>query len=116
MGPDPADGRNTAPGVTSNVLTQSGVIRSDIRTSFVGSSTTAAPGVPIRLTITVVNVNSACAALDSAGRLESAAAEYFFRRRLTGEQLEHSCCIAWATGGSLVPVQERQKFLSSYSL
>jgi D-serine dehydratase len=58
---------------------------------------------------------SACAALDSAGRLESAAAEYFFRRRLTGEQLEHSCCIAWATGGSLVPVQERQKFLSSYS-
>ena len=64
MGPYPADGRNTAPGLTSNVLTQSGVIRSDIRTSFVGSSTTAAPGVPIRLTITVVNVNAACAALE----------------------------------------------------
>lgn len=56
---------------------------------------------------------SACAALDSAGRLESAAAEYLRRCRLTGKRLENSCSIAWATGGSLVPEQERQKFLSA---
>jgi protocatechuate 3,4-dioxygenase beta subunit len=45
-----------------NVLNQSGVVRSDIRSSF-GSSTTTAPGVPLTLTLTVVNSNNNCAAL-----------------------------------------------------
>ncbi|MBI1200855.1 MAG: intradiol ring-cleavage dioxygenase [Phenylobacterium sp.] len=61
-GPYPADGTNTANGVLSNVLTQSGVVRSDIRSSF-GASTTAAPGVPLALTIKLVNVNAGCTAL-----------------------------------------------------
>jgi protocatechuate 3,4-dioxygenase beta subunit len=45
-----------------NVLNQSGVVRSDIRSSF-GSSTTTAPGVPLTLTLSVVNSNNNCAAL-----------------------------------------------------
>lgn len=61
-GPYPADGTNTSSGSTSNVLTVSGVIRSDIRTSFVGS-TTAATGVPVTFTITVVDANNGCAPL-----------------------------------------------------
>lgn len=53
-GPYPADGTNTSSGATSNVLTASGVIRSDIRSSFI-SSTTQASGVPFTLTITLQN-------------------------------------------------------------
>ncbi len=48
-GPYPADGSN---GV--NVLTQSGIVRSDIRSSF-GSSTTTAAGVPLTITLKVVD-------------------------------------------------------------
>ena len=46
----------------SNVLSSSGIVRSDIRSSF-GSSTTTAAGVPLSLTLTVVNSNQACAPL-----------------------------------------------------
>jgi protocatechuate 3,4-dioxygenase beta subunit len=61
-GPYPADGTNTSSGSTSNVLTVSGVVRSDIRSSFVGS-TTVATGVPVTFTITVVDANNSCAPL-----------------------------------------------------
>lgn len=61
-GPYPADGSNMANGVLSNILTTSGVLRSDIRSSFAGLSGTAA-GVPLTLTVNLVNVNGACAAL-----------------------------------------------------
>lgn len=61
-GPYPADGTNNAAGSTSNVLTATGVVRSDIRSSFLTTSTVAA-GVPVTLTLTVVDVNSACAPL-----------------------------------------------------
>lgn len=61
-GPYPADGTNTSSGSTSNVLTASGVVRSDIRSSFIGS-TTVAPGVQLALTLTLVDVNSSCAPL-----------------------------------------------------
>jgi protocatechuate 3,4-dioxygenase beta subunit len=61
-GPYPADGTNSSNGATSNVLTVNGVVRSDIRASFV-SSTTVATGVLVTLTLTVVNVNAACAPL-----------------------------------------------------
>jgi protocatechuate 3,4-dioxygenase beta subunit len=63
-GPYPADGTNQSSGATSNVLTQSGVIRSDIRPSFL-SSTTVAQGVAVTLTITLVNVNNSCAPLQN---------------------------------------------------
>ena len=49
-GPYPADGTNGA-----NVLTETGVVRSDIRSSF-GTSTTTAPGVPTTLELTVLDV------------------------------------------------------------
>lgn len=62
-GPYPGDGTNTSSGVTSNVLPLNGVVRSDMRSSFVGSSTATAAGVQVTLTITVVNVNSSCAPL-----------------------------------------------------
>ncbi|MBX3594731.1 intradiol ring-cleavage dioxygenase [Sphingomonas sp.] len=62
-GPYPADGTNTSSGATSNVLTSSGVVRSDIRSSFVGSSTTTVAGVAVTLTLTLVDVNSSCAPL-----------------------------------------------------
>ena len=61
-GPYPSDGSNTVNGMASNVLIQSGVVRSDIRSSF-GSSSTVAPGVPLTLTLTVVNSNTSCTTL-----------------------------------------------------
>jgi protocatechuate 3,4-dioxygenase beta subunit len=62
-GPYPADGTNTSSGSTSNALTASGIVRSDIRSSFLGTSTTIATGVQLTLTLTVVNVNATCAPL-----------------------------------------------------
>ncbi|TNE64411.1 MAG: intradiol ring-cleavage dioxygenase [Alphaproteobacteria bacterium] len=62
-GPYPADGSNSVSGSTVNVLTQSGVVRSDIRSSF-GSYSGTADGVPVTLKITLVNVNDGCAPLE----------------------------------------------------
>ena len=61
-GPYPSDGTNSVNGTISNVLAASGIVRSDIRPSF-GASTNTAPGVPLVLTITLVNTNASCAAL-----------------------------------------------------
>lgn len=61
-GPYPSDGSNTVNGAVSNVLADSGVVRSDIRSSF-GSSTTVAAGVPMTLTLTLLNSNNLCAPL-----------------------------------------------------
>lgn len=51
-GPYPGDGSNGR-----NVLAQSGVVRSDIRSSF-GSSTTTATGVPTTVKLTLVDVTT----------------------------------------------------------
>lgn len=64
-GPYPADGTNSASGSTSNVLTVSGVVRSDIRSSFINSTTTA-DGVQLELTLQLVDVNNGCAAIAGA--------------------------------------------------
>lgn len=61
-GPYPSDGSNTVNGMVSNVLSQSGVVRSDIRSSFDISGNTA-PGVPLALTLSLVNSNNLCAPL-----------------------------------------------------
>ena len=61
-GPYPSDGSNTINGMVSNVLQDSGVVRSDIRPSF-GVSSNVAPGVPLTLKLTVVNSNNSCALL-----------------------------------------------------
>jgi protocatechuate 3,4-dioxygenase beta subunit len=55
-GPYPADGSNG-----QNVLTRSGVVRSDIRSSL--STGTVAVGVPLTVKLKLVNTNNACAAL-----------------------------------------------------
>lgn len=65
-GPFPADGSN---GV--NVLTATGIVRSDIRSSF-GEATGTAEGVPLDLTLTVVDVSGA----DEAGKPLAGAAVY----------------------------------------
>ena len=62
-GPYPADGSNSSNGSLVNVLDDSGIQRSDIRSSF-GSASGTADGVTMTLTITVVDVNSGCAALE----------------------------------------------------
>jgi protocatechuate 3,4-dioxygenase beta subunit len=56
-GPYPGDGSNGA-----NALALSGIVRSDIRASIAGASGVAA-GVPMTLTIELVNTNSACSDL-----------------------------------------------------
>lgn len=61
-GPYPADGTNTKSGATVNALTQNGVVRPDIRSSFGGMSGTA-DGVEVNLVIHLVDVNNGCAPL-----------------------------------------------------
>ncbi len=58
-GPYPGDGSNGP-----NALAASGVVRSDIRSSFAGLSGTA-PGVLLTVNLTLTNVNASCAALSS---------------------------------------------------
>jgi len=62
-GPYPGDGTNSNASGVVNVLTQSGVVRSDIRSSFNGPTGVAA-GVPLTIKLQVVNVNGSCASLD----------------------------------------------------
>lgn len=62
-GPFPADGTNRIAGQTANVLTQSGVVRDDIRTSF-GGLTGVAEGAPLNLDLTLVSVDAGCAPLE----------------------------------------------------
>ncbi|KUL35317.1 intradiol ring-cleavage dioxygenase [Actinoplanes awajinensis] len=57
-GPYPADGSNGP-----DVRVQSGIVRSDIRSSF-GTSTTTAPGVPLQFSLTVQNL--ACTLVSGA--------------------------------------------------
>jgi protocatechuate 3,4-dioxygenase beta subunit len=61
-GPYPADGTNQSSGPISNVITQSDFQRSDIRTSVDGAG--EAEGVQLTFTITLVDVNNDCAALE----------------------------------------------------
>ncbi|MFL6688770.1 MAG: intradiol ring-cleavage dioxygenase [Alphaproteobacteria bacterium] len=61
-GPFPADGTNQSQGETSDVLTESGVVRKDIRRSFL-SSTTKARGVNVTIRMTLVNTNAMCTRL-----------------------------------------------------
>lgn len=60
-GPYPADGSNTVSNQTVNVLTRSGIVRSDIRTSI--STGNTAPGVPMNIVLNLVDSNSNCAPL-----------------------------------------------------
>jgi protocatechuate 3,4-dioxygenase beta subunit len=64
-GPYPGDGTNSNSSGVVNVLTQSGVVRSDIRSSF-GSASGTAAGVPLTIKLQIVNANNNCAALANA--------------------------------------------------
>jgi protocatechuate 3,4-dioxygenase beta subunit len=59
-GPYPGDGSNGA-----NVLNVSGVVRSDIRSSF-GTSTTTAKGVPLTIKLSIVELAKSCSPLAGA--------------------------------------------------
>jgi protocatechuate 3,4-dioxygenase beta subunit len=59
-GPFPGDGSNGP-----NVLSESGVVRKDIRSSF-GSSTTVAAGVPVAINLTIQDAGGNCAPLAGA--------------------------------------------------
>ncbi len=61
-GPYPGDGTNTANGSLVNVLTQSGVVRSDIRSSF-GTMSGTAGGVALTVSLKLVNSANNCANL-----------------------------------------------------
>jgi protocatechuate 3,4-dioxygenase beta subunit len=60
-GPYPGDGTNSNASGVVNVLTQSGVVRSDIRSSFNGASGTAS-GVPLTIKLKIINANNSCGA------------------------------------------------------
>lgn len=61
-GPYPGDGSNSSVGGVANALALSGILRSDIRTSIASASGTAA-GVPLTITLRLVNTNGSCADL-----------------------------------------------------
>ncbi|MRV74720.1 intradiol ring-cleavage dioxygenase [Duganella sp. FT92W] len=58
-GPYPGDGTNSNSSGVVNVLTMSGVVRKDIRSSFNGPTGTAA-GVPLTIKLKILNANNAC--------------------------------------------------------
>lgn len=64
-GPYPGDGSNTSNGATSNALGLASIVRSDITSSIDGASGTAA-GVPLTITLTLVDSSNSCTPL--AGR------------------------------------------------
>jgi protocatechuate 3,4-dioxygenase beta subunit len=59
-GPYPGDGSNGP-----NVLTESGIVRTDIRSSF-GSASGTAEGVPLTVTLSLLDQANGCAALAGA--------------------------------------------------
>lgn len=62
-GPYPGDGSNSAGGGVANALMLSGIVRADIRSSIDGADGTA-DGVPLTVTLKLVNTNDSCAPLE----------------------------------------------------
>ena len=61
-GPYPGDGTNSVSGTVVNALTLAGIVRSDITPSFAGAAGVAA-GVPLTVTLKLVNTGAGCASL-----------------------------------------------------
>lgn len=61
-GPYPADGSNRAHGTLANVLSESGIVRADMRPSL-NPAQAVAEGTPLELTLTLVDVTRGCAPL-----------------------------------------------------
>jgi protocatechuate 3,4-dioxygenase beta subunit len=64
-GPFPADGTNSNGDGIANALAMSGIVRSDIRSSFNGATGVAA-GVPLTIRLELVNVSQNCASAAGA--------------------------------------------------
>ena len=64
-GPYPGDGTNSTSSGVANALILAGIVRRDIRTSVAGA-TGVAEGIPLTLTLQLVNVKSNCASLAGA--------------------------------------------------
>ena len=79
-GPYPGDGSNGP-----DLLNQSGVVRSDIRSSF-GSSTTVAEGVPLTIKLTIQDLANNCAPL-------AGAAVYLWHCNRAGEYSMYSSAV-----------------------
>ncbi|WP_374565048.1 intradiol ring-cleavage dioxygenase [Ideonella sp.] len=62
-GPYPADGTNRNSGGTVNALAMTGIVRRDITTSFGDHGDNVAEGVPLTVTLKLVNTASSCANL-----------------------------------------------------
>jgi protocatechuate 3,4-dioxygenase beta subunit len=62
-GPYPGDGSNSNSSGTVNVLTQSGIVRSDMRSSFGSAGSNVAAGIAMTMTLQLVNTNASCASL-----------------------------------------------------
>ncbi len=60
-GPYPGDGSNSNSNGVVNVLTMSGIVRKDIRSSFNGASAVA-DGIPLTINLKINNASSSCAA------------------------------------------------------
>ncbi|MFO1341432.1 MAG: intradiol ring-cleavage dioxygenase [Burkholderiaceae bacterium] len=63
QGPYPGDGTNSNSSGVVNVLTMSGIVRSDIRPSFGDYAGSTAEGVEMTVTLKLVNTASSCASL-----------------------------------------------------
>lgn len=63
-GPYPGDGTNSNSSGTVNVLTMSGIVRSDIRPSFGDYGDNEAAGIPMTVTLKLVNTGASCASLE----------------------------------------------------
>ena len=63
-GPYPGDGTNSNSSGTVNALTMSGIVRSDITSSFGDYGDNVAEGVPMTVTLKLVNTGSSCASLE----------------------------------------------------
>jgi protocatechuate 3,4-dioxygenase beta subunit len=61
-GPYPGDGTNASGGSIANALTLTDIVRRDIRSS-IGGATGTAGGIPLTVTLTLVNANNSCALL-----------------------------------------------------
>lgn len=61
-GPYPGDGSNSVNGSVVNALSLSGIVRSDLTHSVAGASGVAS-GVPLQITLSLVNTGASCASL-----------------------------------------------------
>ncbi|WP_424192281.1 intradiol ring-cleavage dioxygenase [Ampullimonas aquatilis] len=63
-GPYPGDGSNSNSSGLVNVLALSGIVRNDIRASFGAAGSNIASGIPLTVTLQLININASCASLE----------------------------------------------------